>query len=212
MAERATADKVRGYTRQNGVVLIEIRINTLAQLFNTLDPAPFREKDLNADAEEYIVGAANELPLPTPLRLVIDVPADQLAAAERAQLPEAIHHYFAYSLEMARRRLRAELRQGRLTLAIGLVFLFVCLSLRQLIPALWTGAAAQMVREGLIIVGWVAMWRPLEIFLYNWWPIRQICRIYAKLAEIPVEVRAMPQPQAAPTLERRAPAIEPARV
>jgi hypothetical protein len=43
--------------------------------------------------------------------------------------------------------------------------------------------------EGLTIIGWVAMWRPIDIYLYRWWPLRRLGRYYRKLAEIPVKVR-----------------------
>jgi hypothetical protein len=46
----------------------------------------------------------------------------------------------------------------------------------------------EIAEEGLLIVGWVAMWRPLEIFLYDWRPIWRRCRLYAK-TRIPVTVR-----------------------
>ena len=42
----------------------------------------------------------------------------------------------------------------------------------------------------MLIIGWMAMWRPLEIFLYQWVPIRRRCRILAKLAEMPVIVQS----------------------
>jgi hypothetical protein len=34
------------------------------------------------------------------------------------------------------------------------------------------------------------MWRPLEIFLYDWWPLRRMVRLYRKLAAMPTELRA----------------------
>lgn len=49
-------------------------------------------------------------------------------------------------------------------------------------------AMAQITREGLIIVGWVAMWRPLEVFLYNWWPIRAEARLFERLSAMPVRI------------------------
>ena len=48
---------------------------------------------------------------------------------------------------------------------------------------------SQIVAEGFLILGWVAMWRPLQIFLYDWWPIRHQARLYAKLAAMPVEIQ-----------------------
>jgi hypothetical protein len=46
-----------------------------------------------------------------------------------------------------------------------------------------------VVREGLTIIGWVAMWKPLDIYLYRWWPLLALRHLYQKLAQMPVEVR-----------------------
>ncbi|MGZ3392237.1 MAG: hypothetical protein ACXVCF_21945 [Isosphaeraceae bacterium] len=169
---------------------IEIRLRRLQQLFNSLDPSPFHERDLDQEAEDYIVESADEFPLPTPLHLVVYLPEDELPSSGSFDVPLAIHNYFAYRLSEGRRRLRLFFREGRVALGIGLAFLFVCVVLRQLALATKGGAVSEIAAEGLLIVGWVAMWRPLEIFLYEWWPIRRRCRILAKLAKIPVTVRA----------------------
>jgi hypothetical protein len=47
------------------------------------------------------------------------------------------------------------------------------------------GICAQL----LIIGGWVAMWRPMEIFIYEWWPLMRTGRLYEKLSRMRVEVR-----------------------
>ena len=44
-------------------------------------------------------------------------------------------------------------------------------------------------RESLATAGWVAMWRPMEIFLYEWWPLRGRWRIRGKMGRMQVEVR-----------------------
>ena len=46
-------------------------------------------------------------------------------------------------------------------------------------------------RESLLIGGWVAMWRPLEVFLYDWWPIRAEARLFDRLAAMPVRLSYM---------------------
>ncbi len=45
-----------------------------------------------------------------------------------------------------------------------------------------------MVRESLLIGGWVAMWRPLAVFLYDWWPVRAEIRLLRQLAAMPVRI------------------------
>jgi hypothetical protein len=49
---------------------------------------------------------------------------------------------------------------------------------------------ADLVREGVLIGGWVAMWRPLEILLYAWWPIQRDARLYDRLGDMPVRIAA----------------------
>ena len=68
-----------------------------------------------------------------PLKLVIHLPADQLDPDAANALPQAIHHYFNYRLQETERRLRFFFRDGRTALMVGLVFLFGCIVLRQLI-------------------------------------------------------------------------------
>jgi hypothetical protein len=139
---------------------IEINLGRLQQLFNSLDPSPFHDRDLDHDAEEYIVGWAEEIALPRPLKLVIHLPQAELAGVDQPVLEHAIHNYFGYQQRQCQRRLRLLLRDGRISLAIGVAFLFVCIVIRQL--AYSFGSASEIVAEGLLIVGWVAMWRPLD--------------------------------------------------
>lgn len=85
---------------------IEMSLSRLAQLFNSLDPSPFHERDLDQDAEEYIIGSAEEIARQRPLRLVIHLPADQLPQSGAHDLGEAVHNYFAYREVHEQRRLR----------------------------------------------------------------------------------------------------------
>jgi hypothetical protein len=89
---------------------------------------------------------------------------------------------------MILRDLKRLMREGRVSLLIGLIFLAAC----QMTATLLTPSASQwqtVTREGLTIIGWVAMWKPLEIYLYRWWPLLALRRLYQKLAQMPVEVR-----------------------
>jgi hypothetical protein len=169
---------------------IEMRLTRLAQLFNSLDPSPFHERDLDQDAEEYIIGSAEEISRQRPLRLVIHLPADQVPQGDAHDLGEAIHNYFAYRATHEQRRLRILFRDGRIALATGLAFLLCCTLLRELAFSFGHGSVSELVGEGMLIIGWVAMWRPVQIFLYEWVPIRRRCRVLAKLAKMPVVIQA----------------------
>jgi hypothetical protein len=50
-------------------------------------------------------------------------------------------------------------------------------------------APVRVVSESLLILGWVANWRPVEIFFYGWSPIVRRRTLYRRLAAARVEVR-----------------------
>lgn len=177
------------YRHAAGASLIEIRLASLDQLFNTLDPSPFHQKDLDADAEDYIVGAARELPMRESLKIVLHLPQEQTSAPGAAAAAGWIQGYFSYRRQTAARDLRFLFRQGRTSLAIGLAFLAGCLLLRKVLLGT-EGTLPHVIAESLLIAGWVAMWRPLDTFLYDWWPLRGMGQVYAKLARVPVEIVA----------------------
>ena len=170
-------------------VEVELRIDRISRLYNSLDPSPFNEKDLDAAADEYIVGAAEDAG-GKPMRLVIRLDESELAKPEARQIGEAIRNHFALREQSETRRLRLVWHRGRVSLAIGLVFLAGCLLARKLLEPVGS-ATAHIVAEGLLIVGWVAMWGPLEIFLYGWWPIAGQRRLFERLARLDVDVRPL---------------------
>jgi hypothetical protein len=82
------------------------------------------------------------------------------------------------------------LRLGHGSLTIGLLFLATCLVLSSLATKIGYPPVGRIVEEGLIIAGWVAMWRPLQIYLYDWWPLRAEWQILERLAHM--RVRLLP--------------------
>jgi len=170
---------------------IRVCVRELMQIFNAIDPSPFAERDLNDEAERFIVSWARDLPADAPLTLTVEVSRPTPLRDPGPPVQEAVHVFFARRAETAGRELRALLRRGRTSLVIGLVFLTVCVLAGDL-AATWMhdGRFADVLREGLTVAGWVAMWRPMEIFLYNWWPLASDRRLYARLSDMPVEIKA----------------------
>jgi len=175
--------------------VIRVRLRELAQLFNSMDPSPFPDRDLDANAEEFIVGWARELPPTRALELVIHL-ATPPPPERAARVPAAIQHYFAERAGQKRREFRQLMRRGRISLLVGLAFLAVCLAIGNLLERHGESALTGILREGFVIAGWVAMWRPLEIYLYDWWPLRAEWRVLEKLSRVHVKLETAPGPAA----------------
>ena len=173
--------------------LIEIRIRELRQLFNSMDPTPFHHQDLDPEAEEFIVSWALEHPAEGAIGLVVHLEQAPAETSAEQLTAEAVHNYFAYRVKLISRELRQLIRRGRISLIIGLTFLGACLLSANAIANSSASALALIIKEGLTIGGWVAMWRPLEILLYDWWPLTARRRVLRKLSVASVKLK-LPAP------------------
>jgi len=166
---------------------IALRVGKLSELFNSMDPTPFQHRNLDKDAEEFLESWALEFPPNSHFRIIVHIehpPKDN----PEILVAEAIHHYFQYKAVRSRRTLHALLTEGRVALLIGIGFLTLCLSGAEILPAYLDNTFSRLLEESLLIGGWVAMWRPVQIFLYEWWPIARRIKIYKNLARCVVQV------------------------
>jgi hypothetical protein len=176
------------YKKENGMILIEITLSSVMQLFNSFDPAPFHEKELDSAAEHYIVDTVTDFPPKTEFKMIIYLPSD-IAATDRAmKIPPAIHNHFQYKMLVAERKFRSHFRHGRSTLLIGLTFLSIALISRQLVSTLDNHLIAQIFADALLIIGWAAMWEPITVLLYELWPIIQLKKTYEKISRMEIDI------------------------
>lgn len=168
---------------------IRINLSDINQLFNSMDPSPFKERDLNKDAEEFILGWAREFPYHEPVSLVIQLKQFPDGEDPGPMVEQAVRNNFAYRARLNTLEFRRLMQQGRISLVIGLFFLIACLLTSELLISKTSGTMTNLTRESLTIAGWVAMWRPIEIYLYDWWPLRRRGQTLEKLSKIDVEVR-----------------------
>ncbi|MDP2761188.1 MAG: hypothetical protein Q8O64_12455 [Sideroxyarcus sp.] len=153
----------------------------ISQLFNSMDPTPFLNKDLDPEANDFIETWASGYAPDSRFHITIHLEQWPTDGDPSEMMSEAIHNHFSYKAERKRLALKQLLRQGRMSLAIGLVFVALCLFAADAIGKIGTNTGYSIARESLTIIGWVAMWRPLEIFLYAWWPLQRKIRLYRNL-------------------------------
>jgi len=182
------------YRREGDHVCLDLRLRSPRQLFDSRDPAPFRDRDLDPEAETYILEALEELPHQATVKLVVHFAEAEEPGLGPAEVGEAIRAHMVHEEEEAGRRLRRFMRQAQIGALAAILVLLGCLFLsgwlHRRMPA---GDFREAVREGLVILGWVALWRPLESFLYDWVPYRSRRREFRRLAEAPIEVRFPPK-------------------
>ncbi|WP_292368893.1 hypothetical protein [Methanoregula sp. UBA64] len=176
------------YHRKNGKVMIEIKLSSIPQLFNSFDPSPFYEKEIDTSAEQYIVDTVKDFPAKTQFGILIYLPAGKSDCTEAQKIIPAIHTHFAYRALATDRKLRARFRFGRWALLVGLSFMVIAMIARQFAGALHNQFLAQLLSDALLIIGWAAMWEPITVLLYQLWPIVKEKKIYEKISRMEIEI------------------------
>jgi len=147
-----------------GNKVIEILVKNPMQLFDSRDPAPYRERDLDDHLVEYIVSSAQEFSPATPIKLKILISDGSVPGAECESIATSIHNFFNYEADLAKSQLRKVFRDGRTFLIIGLVTLFFCFFASHFVEINFEFKIKPFVREGLLISGWVAIAQLVECF------------------------------------------------
>lgn len=175
------------YRKENDYHCIDTYIKNFNQLFDGRDPSPFMERDLDEDFSRYLILATRELAEAEKIKLVLKLPDQASPFLTAHEIETSISNYYNFEMQNSQNDLKTLFRQGQISLALGLSFLIVCYT-GAYFAREYQGLFFGVVAEGFHVMGWVAMWRPINIFLYDWWPIRDRIRLMAKLQKIKVEL------------------------
>lgn len=167
---------------------VEVAVNHSRQLFDDKDPTPFRDPNLDQNFVSFLINSVQAIPLKKLSRLRIII-KQEVHSADEKNILEAINSYFTYEAQLMQIKKRKSTREGRIFLLLGLLTLFSCLSLSQMLETILVQSKLMLIiQEGFVIIGWVAMWRPLEMFLYDWWPLHEQEGYFKKIAEMDKEI------------------------
>lgn len=179
--------KKLGHVIEGGQAIIEIRLRDGGQLFDQKDPSPLRVKDLHWEVEEYILVSAEEIGSDRIGKIIFyfDDPDHSITTDV---VSDALRHFLEYQLEISRKKLSNILVSGFKSLVIGLSFLFLAVLVVYSLDNV-SNLGTRFLKEGLTLLSWVSLWKPVNIFLYEWWPIGERISLLKQLMWIPVEMR-----------------------
>lgn len=169
--------------------VIDVKLSHLSQLFESVDPSPFREGCLTAGAEEYFLRRVKAQPRNRPVRIVIRLPAKEMMRSPSFDVAAALTGHFAASAAGESKRIHESIRTWRQAALIGFVVLSICLFLAwQISNNLPARPMTRILQESFVILGWVSVWKPIETFLYELLPPEKRCRQHLLLRLSSAEV------------------------
>jgi hypothetical protein len=177
--------KATRYRVESGVPCVDVRVDKVQQLFDNRDPAPFLARDLDPNLVDYLRDSAEDLLGADTVRVVfwLENPCTS------GEIEEPYRAHFAFLLEQIRRRRNRHRRAGEITLLLAFILLAALQSVARLISTTVNGPIGAGLSEGLVIMSWVVMWRPVEVLFYDWIPVRHERKVITKLLQAPIDVR-----------------------
>ncbi len=175
----------RARKRGSAVATVSVHVRELAQLFNSLDPSPFWDRDLDRGAATFIEEEFADKQSAQGWHLHVHTQQDSAAVSD---LQEAVENYYTRLANTARREIREHLQRGQLALLGGLAIFLLSMGGRQLLQNA-VDVLPRALDEGLIVLAWIALWRPVELLGYDWVPLVRRRHLYERLAGIRVLVR-----------------------
>lgn len=176
------------YRSVDGKPCIEVRVKSALQLFDAKDPSPFIERDLDDDFAEYIITSAQDFSSNVHLKILIYISEKPSTELSRDSILQAIREYFIYQQDLKRKQLSKIFKTGQFFLIVGLIFLIACLTIAQLGSKIPNENFSHFVKEGFTIFGWVSMWKPLELILFDWWPLYDRIKLFGRLLQAEYEI------------------------
>ena len=176
------------YRLVKGLQIIRIDVDSANELVDSKDPAPFKGQILDDDFLDYIESLSDETSHRTPLKIDIFIKESEPQTSATI-LSQALKEHFEYKIEKKKGEIRKYFRTARIFLIGGLFILSFCLLIAHLLSKDVDSFALSTLREGFIIFGWVSMWRPLEILLFDWYPHYDRIRYFRKIAQAEVAVQ-----------------------
>ena len=169
---------------------VSIELGSLQELFTAPDFDPLAGRAEELPGLERLANQLRQLP-PGPISACIVLPASERAADLEQRCRIALRAVLDRRIERNRNDASSLRVEGRATLWRGLLFLALCLLGSSLLGT--TGMLprylARFLDEGLIIAGWVALWYPLDVLLYQRWPLARERRLYENLRDMRLEFR-----------------------
>ena len=166
---------------------VHVRVRQLSQLFNSFDPSPFWDRDLDRSAAQYIEAEFDDRPRDHDWILEVVTEDDQQYRATDIQ--QALKVYYQRLAESTLRQQRRRVRAGQWAMAAGLVVFALSTVGRDLLSRRLSDGLPRLLDDGLIIIAWIAVWLPLEQLISDVLPMLRDRRFYARLAGVRVHLR-----------------------
>jgi len=186
---------------QSTVKEISLSLDSVEHLFVAPQFNPFAEKEVELLGQS---GLARVLKKMEPgslrhgvkVRLTVLLPPTQITPDLPERVNKALLRYCQAQIEDNHLRIKRTIWIGLRGFPFGLLFLGVCMGLSATFSSQVLTFIPEnlnnLLAEGLIVIGWIALWNPVSAFIYDWVPFWRENQVYRTM--MTMDIRFQPSP------------------
>jgi hypothetical protein len=177
-------EKIYERDPDSNAFIISVAIESYANIFNELDPAPFRKKDLDQDLRDYLEDSSVDIPLKYDVVLRFNVSGEAKNTEKEEKIRVGLKTYFSFVKDLLGDNIRKSYEKSVVYVFGAFVLLSASYLLRLL---LISNIFFSILIEGITIGGWVFLWEAISTFAFRTRDVKNRCRQYKRLADAPIQ-------------------------
>ncbi|MEG0775209.1 hypothetical protein [Clostridium sp.] len=169
------------------IIELNIDIKNIGDLLKNDGSIASVEESLSKAIEEYLFKVVKCYPISQRIKLLIIIKESKNPGNDD-EIEEIVHSHFCYKVKETQIYLKEQFRQWGINFFIGILFLILCLIIGGILDKFSHISMIKIIKESLLIIGWVALWEPVSFILFGWRVINRDKNYYKKLCSIPIDV------------------------
>lgn len=178
--------------RPDPLTTVTLQLSDIHNFFQTQEVDPFLGENIEESGIDQLMDTLKARPgrSPSVTRIAIRLPAAAITPDLPQRTRAAIGAYCRARIRLAEQKKRDIFLQARRAVPVGFFFWAFCLVMSLLFESIFghEEILGRIFSEGFIITGWVGLWHPAELVLFDWRPYSRDIRLYQQIAAMEVVI------------------------
>jgi hypothetical protein len=184
--DKRVLEKIYDFDGELNAFIISVAIEDYVDIFNQLDFAPFKIRDLNHELRRFLEECSSEIPLKYGLILNFTVSREKQDSEKEEKIKTGLKTYFANVRNTMRREIQNSYQKSAFYVVAAFLLLLASYSLR---PLILDSIVFSTLVEGVSIGGWVFLWEAISTFAFTNREIREKFKYYRRFSSAPIRFK-----------------------
>jgi hypothetical protein len=176
--DEKTLERIYEKDKETGAFIISIALDRYVDVFNELDSAPWRRRDLDHDLRVFLEECSSDIPLKYDVILQFNVEQETQDTTKEDRLKVGLKTYFTFVRSSLQKEIRRSYERSVIYVVVAFFLLFASYSL----SVAATNAFLASIFDVIAIGGWVFLWEAISTLAFQGRDAREKYKAYQRFS------------------------------